>query len=147
MIKKAFEAVKLFNRTSGSEQSENLRNFKLNDFRISLIDEEVQELKDAIANKDKQEVADALADILFVTLGMADALMIDIVDVFNAVCESNMSKFCKTKVEANKSVEAYYEKGIDTYSELVMGRYVIKRTSDGKTLKGINYQEPKFTVK
>lgn len=147
MIKKAFESVQLFNLKSGEGKSDNLKNKKINDFRISLIDEEVQELKDAIKCENKQEVADALADILFVTLGMADVLMIDIVSVFRAVCESNLSKFCATKEEAIKSVEAYQAKGIETYYEFVLGIYVIKRKTDNKTLKGINYKEPKFTVK
>ena len=42
--------------------------------RVSLIEEELKELKDAMERKDLLEVADALTDILYVTYG-ADMLL------------------------------------------------------------------------
>lgn len=53
-------------------------NKKLVMFRFSLIDEEVKELAEAIAQKDFIEVIDALCDILYVTYGMYSVLGIDV---------------------------------------------------------------------
>jgi len=60
--------------------------------RVDLIEEELDELKVAIKNDDLIEVADALADILYVTYGAAAAYGIDIDPVFQEVHDSNMSK-------------------------------------------------------
>ena len=60
--------------------------------RISLIEEELNELKDAIENNDIKEVADALTDILYVTYGAGIAFGIDLDKCFNEVQNSNMSK-------------------------------------------------------
>jgi len=45
------------------------KNPKLVNFRMQLIDEEVEELREAIKNKDEIETIDALADILYVVYG------------------------------------------------------------------------------
>lgn len=60
--------------------------------RVDLIEEELDELKVAIKNDDLIEVADALADILYVTYGAAAAYGIDIDLVFKEVHDSNLSK-------------------------------------------------------
>ena len=60
--------------------------------RQRLIDEEVNELHDAIANGDIVEVADALGDILYVTLGACLVFGIDPVAVVNEIHRSNMTK-------------------------------------------------------
>jgi len=60
--------------------------------RYDLIKEELDELKQAIRDKDMKEVADALTDILYVTYGAGHAFGIDLDKCFNEVQESNMSK-------------------------------------------------------
>ena len=65
---------------------------KINKLRISLIEEEVKELKEAMKNKDLVEVADALTDILYVTYGAGHALGINLNECFDEVQNSNMSK-------------------------------------------------------
>ncbi len=51
---------------------------KINKLRIDLIKEELDELTEAMKNKDLLEVADALTDILYVTYGAGHAFGIDI---------------------------------------------------------------------
>ena len=65
---------------------------KINNLRISLIEEELQEFKEAIRNKDLTETADALTDLLYVTYGAGHAFGIDLDKCFNEVQNSNMSK-------------------------------------------------------
>ena len=65
---------------------------KINQLRIDLIEEELNELKEAINKKDLKEVADALTDILYVTYGAGHAFGINLDDCFEEVQKSNMSK-------------------------------------------------------
>mgnify|MGYP003685420727 CR=1 FL=1 len=57
-----------------------------------LIKEELDELKEAIDNKNITEVADALTDILYVTYGAGHAFGINLDKCFHEVQNSNMSK-------------------------------------------------------
>jgi predicted HAD superfamily Cof-like phosphohydrolase len=84
--------------------------------RINLIAEEVSELFAALNDRDIVEVADALADLLYVTYGMAHEFGIPIDEVFEEVQESNMSKLG--------------EDGKPLYRE------------DGKVMKGPNFRPP-----
>ena len=74
------------------KKSSSLSTEKINDLRISLINEEFEELKQAIKDKDIKEVADALTDILYVTYGAGHAFGIDLDKCFDEVQNSNMSK-------------------------------------------------------
>ena len=69
-----------------------LSNEKINNLRINLIIEELEELKIAIKQKDILEVADALTDILYVTYGAGHAFGINLDKCFEEVQNSNMSK-------------------------------------------------------
>ena len=89
---------------------------KVQKLRISLIEEELEELKEAIENKDIVEVADALTDILYVTYGAGAAFGIDLDKCFEEVHNSNMSKLDRD------------------------GRPIYR--NDGKILKGPDYFEP-----
>ncbi len=93
-MKKNFEKVKLFMETFGQEikKKPKLATEKINDLRVSLINEEFNELKNAIKQKDLLEVADALTDILYVTYGAGHAFGIDLDRCFEEVQNSNMSK-------------------------------------------------------
>ena len=87
--------------------------------RYDLIKEELQELFEAMGEKDIVEVADALTDILYVTYGAGHAFGIDLDACFDEVQRSNMSKL-----------------GAD-------GKPIYR--DDGKVLKGPNYFEPDLT--
>ena len=64
----------------------------LNDLRMDLIAEEARELLLALQADDPIAVADALADLAYVTLGAALCFGIDLPAVFDEVHRSNMSK-------------------------------------------------------
>jgi len=89
-----FEKVGLFMKTFGQEikTKPGLSSDKINELRVSLINEELEEFKEAIKNSDLKEVADALTDILYVTYGAGHAFGINLDKCFDEVQESNMSK-------------------------------------------------------
>ena len=89
-----FQKVKTFMQTFGQEVKlkPSFSTEKINNLRYSLIQEELDELKQAIENKDLLEVADALTDILYVTYGAGHAFGIDLDSCFEEVQNSNMSK-------------------------------------------------------
>jgi len=89
-----FESVKKFMETFGQEIREKagFPNEKITSLRYDLIKEELDELKEAMDNKDIKEVADALTDILYVTYGAGHAFGVDLDKCFEEVQNSNMSK-------------------------------------------------------
>ena len=113
-----FEKVGIFMKTFGQEvkTKSELADNKIKELRVSLIEEELEELKEAIRNNDIKEVADALTDILYVTYGAGHAFGIDLDKCFDEVQRSNMSKLGAD--------------GKPIYNE------------HGKVMKGPNYFEP-----
>ena len=89
-----FEKVGLFMSTFGQEvkKKSELSSEKINSLRLSLIQEELEELTKAIQDDDIVEVADALTDILYVTYGAGHAFGINLDKCFDEVQKSNMSK-------------------------------------------------------
>ena len=89
-----FEKVGIFMKTFGQElkTKSELSTEKINKLRISLIEEELDELKLAIKENNIKEVADALTDILYVTYGAGHAFGINLDKCFEEVQNSNMSK-------------------------------------------------------
>ena len=116
-----FDKVGIFMKTFGQEVKDrpSFSTKKINNLRLSLIEEELKELKDAMENNDLIEVADALTDILYVTYGAGHAFGIDLDKCFNEVQNSNMSKIGKD--------------GKPIYNEF------------GKVMKGPNYFKPDLT--
>ena len=113
-----FEKVGIFMKTFGQEvkSKPSLSTDKINNLRLSLIKEELEELKDAIHKKNLVEVADALTDILYVTYGAGHAFGINLDRCFDEVQNSNMSKLDND--------------GKPIYNE------------NGKVMKGPNYFKP-----
>ena len=113
-----FESVKTFMKTFGQEVKEKagFPSDKITSLRYELIYEELEELKEAIINKDIKEVADALTDILYVTYGAGHAFGINLDKCFKEVQNSNMSKL------GNDGKPIYNDKG--------------------KVMKGPNYFKP-----
>jgi len=116
-----FDKVKTFMETFGQEvkTKPSFSTDKINSLRYDLIKEELEELKEAIENKDLLEVADALTDILYVTYGAGHAFGIDLDQCFEEVQSSNMSKLG--------------ENGKPIYNE------------SGKVMKGPKYFKPDLT--
>ena len=113
-----FESVKLFMKTFGQEVKEKagFPNKKITTLRYKLINEELEELKQAIEKRDITEVADALTDILYVTYGAGHAFGINLDKCFEEVQSSNMIKLGKD--------------GKPIYND------------DGKVMKGPSYFKP-----
>ena len=113
-----FEKVKEFMTTFGQEvkNKSEFPNEKIINLRKKLIEEEYNELKEAINENDIVGVADALTDILVVTYGAGAAFGIDLDKCFEEVHRSNMSKLSDT--------------GKPIYNEF------------GKVMKGPNYFKP-----
>ena len=89
-----FNKVKTFMNTYGQEVKERATfpDNKIVQLRIDLIEEELNELKEAVKNNDIVEVADALTDILYVTYGAGHSFGVDLDKCFDEVQRSNMSK-------------------------------------------------------
>ena len=89
-----FESVKIFMKTFGQEvkNKASFPNEKIIKLRSDLIEEEFSELKKAFEEKNLEEVADALTDILYVTYGAGCAFGINLDKCFEEVQKSNMSK-------------------------------------------------------
>ena len=116
-----FESVEKFMKTFGQEikKKASFPSDNTTSLRYDLIKEELEELKQAIDNKDIKEVADALTDILYVTYGAGHAFGINLDKCFAEVQNSNMSKL-----------------GLD-------GKPIYNEK--GKVMKGPNYFKPDLT--
>ena len=113
-----FRKVGTFMKTFGQEvkTKTSFSTDKINKLRLNLIKEELEELTEAMNNRDLLEVADALTDILYVTYGAGHAFGIDLDKCFDEVQNSNMSKLDKN--------------GKPIYND------------SGKVMKGPNYFKP-----
>lgn len=110
--------------------------------RVSLLQEELNELSEAIKNKDLIEVADALCDLQYVLSGaiIEFGLGEKFDELFNEVQRSNMSKACHSQQEAIETMLHYKKKdGTESMYKEVDGMWIVYRTSDNKVLKSINY--------
>ena len=89
-----FSKVGTFMKTFGQEvkTEPSFSTDKINKLRIDLIKEELEELTNAMNEKNLLEVADALTDILYVTYGAGHAFGINLDKCFEEVQNSNMSK-------------------------------------------------------
>lgn len=66
--------------------------FNTRELRLELIQEELDELAQAIDERDMVQIADALTDLLYVVYGAGHAFGIDLDECFAEVHRSNMSK-------------------------------------------------------
>lgn len=121
MTKTSIEMVQEFHETYGLpvETEQTLASDKTQTFRINLLAEELDELKEALQNNDPVETLDALIDLqyvldgAFLSFGMQNVKQA----AFEEVHRSNMSKL-----------------GEDGKP--------IRRPEDGKVMKGPNYFKP-----
>ena len=66
--------------------------FDTRELRLELIQEELEELSDAVADRDMIQIADALTDLLYVVYGAGHSFGLDLDECFEEVHRSNMSK-------------------------------------------------------
>jgi predicted HAD superfamily Cof-like phosphohydrolase len=110
--------------------------------RIALLEEELRELKEALAAGDIVETADALCDLQYVLSGaiLEFGLGHKFKELFDEVQRSNMSKTCKTLQEATDTQKHYQEsKGTESYVVEKEGEYLVYRKEDSKVLKSVKY--------
>jgi len=87
---KAGEFMNVFGQETLTKPT--LPGYGLGALRIDLIEEELDELKEAIVDQDIVEIADALTDILYVVYGAGHAFGIDLDKCYAEVHRSNMTK-------------------------------------------------------
>ncbi len=131
---KTFNAPVLENPQIPSEQRCQLR--------VALLQDELNELSQAIKDNSIVEIADALCDLQYVLSGavLEFGLGEKFVDLFNEVQRSNMSKACNSEEEAQLTLKHYKEKdGTEGYYKQIGTKYVTYRKEDDKVLKAIWY--------
>ena len=111
------------------------------ELRVSLLQEELNELREAIEDNDLVEIADALCDLQYVLSGavLEFGLGEKFVKLFDEVQRSNMSKACSNQQEADETIEFYKEKGEEAFSEISGDKINVHRKSDHKVLKNKYY--------
>lgn len=116
------------------------------DFVINFIQEELDELREAVENNDIVEILDAICDIAYVGLGngvMVFGLKDQILPAYAEVQASNLSKVCKTEEEAKETVKVRSEQqGEPCHYEKVGENFIVYRSRDKKVMKSINYFRP-----
>ena len=113
-----FAKVKIFMTTYEQEvkESASFPDKNIIKLRLKLIKEELEELEQALNDKNLLEVADALTDILYVTYGAGHSFGINLDACFEEVQRSNMSK-------------------LDEDGKPIFNEY-------GKVMKGPNFSKP-----
>lgn len=114
---KAGEFMKIFGQETLTRPT--VPSYDLAALRLDLIQEEVDELRQGLANQNIVEIADALTDILYVVYGAGHAFGIDLDACYNEVHRSNLTKLD--------------EDGKPLYRE------------DGKVMKSDRYESPNLT--
>jgi len=103
-----FKEIDTFQTACDQEPSE--ANYKM---YLSLIDEEVAELVEAVAANDKVEQLDALVDILVVTMGAIRAAGWDGEAAWREVMDTNFAKIDQTTGKVRKREDGKVLKGPD----------------------------------
>lgn len=132
--------------------------------QLSLIEEEFNELKQAIADRNWNEIKDAVGDILVVTYGMGYRGNFDCDQLMKNISKSNFSKLCHTAEEVELTVSHYTNRGVKVMTEAteLHGKRVwaVKSACDqtyfengeersirsGKFLKNVNWTKPDLAV-
>ena len=68
-------------------------------FRMSFLDEELTETKNAVLNNDAEEIVDGLIDLCVVAIGTLDSMGIDSYEAWNRVLCANLQKQVGVKPE------------------------------------------------
>lgn len=110
--------------------------------RVNLLQEELNELSEAIEAGDIVEIADALADLQYVLSGaVLEFGLKDRFDpLFEEVQRSNMSKACSSRQEALETLLHYKKKdGTEGTFQQIGDKFVVNRNGDNKVLKSVLY--------
>ena len=126
-----------------------------NYYVIQMVDELtncVEKLKYYLEIKNINLISYYLNNIIKLCYDISYMIGINIKYVFDNIHESNMTKLCKSELEAQETVNWYKENDSkrypDPYYELSNDgiHWIVKNKSSGKVLKSINYKEPDFVL-
>ena len=152
-----FEKVLEFNKAFGVTTHTTIQHDifdkdpKLIQYRLDLILEEVEELKQAIKDKNMTEIIDGVSDCIYVLLGMATACGFNPDHAFSIVHNSNLSKLCETEQDAIITVEKYRSERPQRYDSPAYRlsddgkHFVVYNQSTMKILKSYKYTPADFT--
>lgn len=142
-MKLDFEKVKKFQEIYCKVSK--TKNLDKKELRISLLEEEFEELKNAYKEGCYKQLLDAYGDMLFIIIGSIyfHGLEKEFEDYFYAICESNLTKHDTTPEDALKTKQKYDDLNVKTFIvEKAEDVFVTYRQSDGKVLKSHNYKTP-----
>lgn len=147
-----FHKVVVFNQAIGNEAGDKQNiDWDLLEREVNMIQSEVDELNEAIKNKDSNGVRDALCDIHVFAYGTHFKLGYNADEDMDTVIDALYSRFCMIPEDLQATIEHHKQRGVDSVT--IHGEYpfvYIKSAGDypdapsGKFLKSVNYCEPKF---
>jgi predicted HAD superfamily Cof-like phosphohydrolase len=143
-MNKYLEAVSEFHETFGAPvlETPQIPSKERCDLRINLMQEELNEIKEAIEKGDVTEVADGLCDLMYVLCGgiLEFGMGTKFDELFDEVQRSNMSKACDSQKDALATLSHYKQKdGTEGVYKEENGKWLVYRKEDNKVLKSINY--------
>jgi predicted HAD superfamily Cof-like phosphohydrolase len=143
-MNKYLKAVSEFHETFGAPilETPQIPSSDRCELRVSLLQEELNELKEAIEKGDVVEIADALADLQYVLSGavLEFGMGTKFDELFDEVQRSNMSKACDSQQDALATLSHYKQKdGTEGVYKEENGKWLVYRKEDNKILKSINY--------
>jgi len=121
---------------------------------LNMIYMEYDKLEKCCVENNKEWI-NALHNIIIYVYDLQKELKYNSDKIFTIVHDSNMSKLCKSEIEAIQTVEKYqqeYNSGKSPYDSVYYYKladsdlYVIKNKSSGKALKSINYTKVKLNL-
>lgn len=128
-----------------SEHVNNNMGFLLN----SLNDVHSKMTKNVALNNYEEFLSDCIMMITLIVSVLCDEdNLYNIPENFEIVHESNMNKVATSVGIANDTIDHYNNKDVHCFIEQnhTTGHYLIKRTSDGKVMKQVNWEPPKIKL-
>ena len=143
-----YNSIHQFNYLAGKpypKDPDGLEFLRSLDHQIERIQEELNELREAIKYNDKVEVLDGVVDILFTVLPLPEMLYeagYKVEPACMEVAKNNLTKFTTSYDVAVKTAEKYGEEYcyIDSTQYNGITYYVVKRKEDQKVLKVVGYE-------
>jgi predicted HAD superfamily Cof-like phosphohydrolase len=140
-----------YNTTYDKNKKTNLDYFLVNDDTnfLMFLDMYFNNLKSSCENKNMSSVITQTCEIVLLIFIFCNSMNINIIEIFNEVHRSNMSKVCKTKEVAEKTVQYYLEneKRYEKPSYRLSNNetyYIVFDEKTGKILKSIYYETPQL---
>lgn len=114
------------------------------------IQDEYNELLEALESRNLDKVRDALCDIQVFAMGGQHFLGVDGDEDMAAVVDGVMTRFCKNQEELDATVAKWEGKGLEVYTEGEFPRMIVKSAKDqldapkNKFLKSTGYTDTIF---